>query len=367
MTQVLISYAHTDADPARLLTDELTKAGADVHWGQNLLVRELQGAIEAADLFIVLLSPAYLESEWCRREFDVALHRETELRKRFVHVCQVADTPGAGTGLLRPYDWIDLLPPVDHDKLRHVLTVTGIVTPSPESVSQEGEPAFRNRQVELLAALAGRWSGLREELTPQEFKRLTELVEALAAEAIPSRLVRRAGGVTDHLVDVLPDGHPLLLILEEPALRLASVTTDHRELAAWQSAVAALRARLPGAPPEPTVDDVAGGAAGWVLAAESVDERVLRDRGYDPDDPDLLRLTRPGGEAVWPAFQFRQDGLVRVINRILGVADDPWGVADWWLGEHGWLGGRPAELLGVVDDRVLVQAARDERADGDDA
>ncbi|HKN96834.1 MAG TPA: toll/interleukin-1 receptor domain-containing protein [Pseudonocardiaceae bacterium] len=155
MTRVFLSCTRTDADPARRLTEELTAARVDVFWWQNprvggmQFVRQLQVEIESADIFVVLLSPAYLESNWCLRELDMAVHRETELGRPFVYVCQVADTPHEGSGFLRPYDWLDLLPPIDDDKLAHVRTVIGLAQKSPEPVSTNGVPVFRNRQDEI--------------------------------------------------------------------------------------------------------------------------------------------------------------------------------------------------------------------------
>ncbi|HEX5403904.1 MAG TPA: hypothetical protein VFX16_16580 [Pseudonocardiaceae bacterium] len=218
---------------------------------------------------------------------------------------------------------------------------------------------------ELLAALAEQWSQLREQLAPGQFTRLTELVAALSGEAIPSRLVRRADQIAEYLVETLPDGHPLLLILEQPVLRLANVSTDSAELAAWQSVVGALRFRLPGAEPAPTVDEVARRTSGWLLA-ESIGEAEVRELGHDPDEPELIRLTRSNGDPAWPVFQFVHSGPIRRINQILGAADDPWGAADWWLGANGWLDKPPAQLLGLIDDETLIRAALIERADGDD-
>jgi hypothetical protein len=217
---------------------------------------------------------------------------------------------------------------------------------------------------ELLAALARQWNDIRVAFDQSQTDRLHELVAALVTEPDPGRLVRTAQQIVDLLTDVLPDGHPLLLILERPNHRLTNVRNDHAELAAWQPVVAALRLRLPGERPTPTVDEVAEGASAWLLAADSCTEDEVRGRGHDPDDPDLIRLQRPDGSSQWPAFQFAYPELVRSINRVLDAADDPWGAADWWLGENTWLSGAPATLIGHVADQELTQAALDERAEG---
>ena len=82
------------------------------------------------------------------------------------------------------------------------------------------------------------------------------------------------------------------------------------------------------------------------------------------DDAQAAQLSPPGGPEQLPAFQFGLDGqpipVVVTINRLLEAAADPWGVADWWLGRNAWLNGIPADLLGQVDDALLVLAARAE-------
>ncbi len=222
---------------------------------------------------------------------------------------------------------------------------------------------------ELLIALAAQWDQIRAELGDRA-DQLTSLVAAFVAEVIPHRLNRRAGQIVAFLTGNLPDGHPLLLILEEPTSRLGTPRGEHPELTAWQPVVGALRARLPGMPPTPTVEEVADKASAWLLAADSLTEAQVRAGGHDPDDPDFIRLDRPDGGVQWPAFQFAEPGgpeLVRSINRILRAADDPWGAADWWLGENTWLAGVPARLLGTERAGELIAAALDELAEGEHA
>ena len=48
------------------------------------------------------------------------------------------------------------------------------------------------------------------------------------------------------------------------------------------------------------------------------------------------------------------------INRLLDADDDPFGVADWWLGRNAWLDAIPADLIGQVAAALLVRAARAE-------
>lgn len=69
---------------------------------------------------------------------------------------------------------------------------------------------------------------------------------------------------------------------------------------------------------------------------------------------------------LYPAFQFDAEhhrirpGAARV-NTILRAAEDPWGVASWWISPNGSLHGRaPKELLTEPDgETILVESARD--------
>ncbi len=74
-------------------------------------------------------------------------------------------------------------------------------------------------------------------------------------------------------------------------------------------------------------------------------------------------LGLPAGRGyVYPAFQFdpeRRDVFaeVRAVNERLEAADDPWGVASWWIARHERLGARPADLVGTRRADDLVAAA----------
>jgi hypothetical protein len=75
----------------------------------------------------------------------------------------------------------------------------------------------------------------------------------------------------------------------------------------------------------------------------------------------LLGLQR-GRRYLYPAFQFdvRQRRLfpeVRSVNELLGAADDPRGVACWWVSSNARLGARPLDLIGTDRADHLVEAA----------
>ena len=65
------------------------------------------------------------------------------------------------------------------------------------------------------------------------------------------------------------------------------------------------------------------------------------------DCDDLIYLPTDDGR-MFPQFQFSEHDVkpvVRMINVFMGARTDPWGVAGWWLYEHGRLGFPPHELL----------------------
>ena len=94
-----------------------------------------------------------------------------------------------------------------------------------------------------------------------------------------------------------------------------------------------------------------------LLAADNRSDQPLESSAAG-----VIALPSPEG-LVYPAFQFDEhDRLLPIaaeINELLGAAEDPWGVADWWLSEDASLGARPVDLIGGVraDHDSLRRAA----------
>jgi hypothetical protein len=65
---------------------------------------------------------------------------------------------------------------------------------------------------------------------------------------------------------------------------------------------------------------------------------------------------------LYPAFQFdlarsHVIPVVQEVNRLLGAATDPWGMASWWTSANGRLrDARPMDTVGTDPDAVLVAA-----------
>ena len=102
------------------------------------------------------------------------------------------------------------------------------------------------------------------------------------------------------------------------------------------------------------------GAAAVALGARvSNREKVRRLRRRS------LLLGLPHGNGfLYPAFQFdsRRRSIfseVQSVNERLSSAEDPWGVASWWMSQHSRLGCRPVDLVGTdrADDLPATAGA----------
>src|SRR5882762_5614230 len=157
-----------------------------------------------------------------------------------------------------------------------------------------------------MEVLAQRWLEIRAELDDATFARLRDLVATFATQ--PAGLRADPHDLVALLGTALPRDHPVRAALRETNDRFASTVQDPDTLVAWVNLVASLRGMAVPADPLPTVDDVARGAAAWLLAAPALDAASVLARGVDPGDPDLIVLDSPDGARQWPAFQFDDHG-----------------------------------------------------------
>ncbi len=159
MTRVFISYAKADQQLVPLLVERLRKAGAEPVWWEDAqqrgrsVVRSMEQNIAESDIFVLLLSPQFLTSAWCRHERDLAMHRENDLGRQFIYVLRTGDISRPKTGFLRNYDHLDATPPLTDQKLDGILRTlplgatsetAGVADPSGGPI-----PTFRNRHDEL--------------------------------------------------------------------------------------------------------------------------------------------------------------------------------------------------------------------------
>ncbi|KDN19893.1 hypothetical protein DV20_22600 [Amycolatopsis rifamycinica] len=154
MTRIFLSHTGADSDIAGRLSEAMRERGAEVYDygdrpGQEF-VRGTQSALENADYFVALISPAAMESDWCDLERQTAYHRQIELKRQFVFVVQVQRTPRTGTGFLRVASWIDLLEPQTPDKLTKTLAALGFGDGAPApGTGPTPWTVFHNREDEL--------------------------------------------------------------------------------------------------------------------------------------------------------------------------------------------------------------------------
>jgi formylglycine-generating enzyme required for sulfatase activity len=95
MTQVFISYSRKDLAFVERLAKDLTTAGWDVwydlsslevgdHWG-----KEIQFAIQQSQVFLVVLSPNSIDSEWVEREFLYAGNHKLQIIPLVYETCDL--------------------------------------------------------------------------------------------------------------------------------------------------------------------------------------------------------------------------------------------------------------------------------------
>jgi hypothetical protein len=87
MSQVFISHSHADKGFARKLAADLRKAGhivwideGEINVGDSLIEKIREG-IDRVDYVAAVLSKASIESEWIKRELDIASNREIEEKR----------------------------------------------------------------------------------------------------------------------------------------------------------------------------------------------------------------------------------------------------------------------------------------------
>lgn len=198
---------------------------------------------------------------------------------------------------------------------------------------------------EALDALRQHWDDVQARLDEPARRRLDDLVDRLvtADEIGAQNLVRE---IVQLVAPEMPPGHPVRTALAG-ATRY-TVLRPEWKVRGWT---------LQRAGSGVEVED-------WLLASPHHAAEELRRRGRDPDQPHLIRLTRPDGNVQLPTFQFGDHyeplDLVLAVNRLLDAEHDPWGAADWWLGPNTWLSDVPANLVHIADDGLadsLVAAA----------
>ena len=216
---------------------------------------------------------------------------------------------------------------------------------------------------DALAVLNQQWPDIRTSLASAEATRLDELVVALASEANPVQSEEYGHEISDMLSRSLPREHPFRRALAQETPRSLATTNDPVALSEWQDLSESLDAHVDRPNRPPRRSEVASRARDWLLNVPTFKEPDLRIPRSVLYGPGLIRLDDAFGNLHWPAFQFadRQPRPeVVAINQLFDADDDPWGVADWWLGVHRLIGEPPVALLDRGEHRELYELAQRE-------
>jgi hypothetical protein len=223
---------------------------------------------------------------------------------------------------------------------------------------------------EVITALVEHWDDTVPHLGPRDLRLVAGSIRHLRTSPGDQEAAQAAAAdLTTVLAARLPRGHPVREAIAAGS-RLTAGPADWSVIASVLRAMPDIDVDSLGLAPSAGSAAAASGTAvpgqeadARLLAAPALTDQQVRDHG-NSDGRDLIRLSPADGPVQLPAFQFGPDGtptpVVVAINRLLDAAEDPWGVADWWLGRNAWLDGIPAELLGQVDDALLIMAARAE-------
>ncbi|GAB2719708.1 hypothetical protein [Kitasatospora kifunensis] len=213
----------------------------------------------------------------------------------------------------------------------------------------------------LLSLLREHWDEVSAALGEQGRALLLTRLRSLAEARGDERATKRALHGVKLALFPLPLEHPVRLALDGTRLVAADshpAPQAARELLDWLATSIDLAPQPTSVSDDPSAVIIAD-AQRRLLAAPALGTTEVESLQISGNG--LIRLLDAAGEPRFPAFQFATDGsplpVVTRINGLLLAERDPWGAADWWLAGNSWLGGTPAQLLGLVSDELLTAAA----------
>lgn len=158
MGKVFLSYTEKDSEIASEIVQRLQNAGIEVSDWQNpdergkRFIPWIEKKIPEADAFVVLLSNAYLTSDYCQREKEMAVQIETLRESQFIYVVLVETVDLQKAGFLGSFDHFKLTETRQEKELQKLIDILqGIKTAAPGSgiPPKLYKPDFQNREEEL--------------------------------------------------------------------------------------------------------------------------------------------------------------------------------------------------------------------------
>jgi hypothetical protein len=213
----------------------------------------------------------------------------------------------------------------------------------------------------LLDAVAEHWDSIAALAGPQRAAELRRLIEG-STEPDP---VEARAALADDLLDLLPEGHPVLSLLRSGVMYDIGIERDITP-AELTAQLKRLSVRIGLAAPAPARADLdwfdrTVRARLLALPALAPTEVAVHDSPVGrPATGPLIRLPAADGSLRMPAFQFADRVAIRLVEEVNAMLDaeaDPWGAACWWTDEHARLGGAPAQLLGTAREAAVRAAA----------
>lgn len=136
---VVLSYADQDRVVGREVDDWLTSRGFRV------TPLGPERAIDAAQAFIVLLSPSFLSASRCQDELALAMRHQQQLarvgsQKDFIYILRVAGTADVDDSALEPYPLVDLELASDWTKEVALSKLGSRILAGPRAAAGEAEP-----------------------------------------------------------------------------------------------------------------------------------------------------------------------------------------------------------------------------------
>ncbi|REE97205.1 hypothetical protein [Thermomonospora umbrina] len=202
--------------------------------------------------------------------------------------------------------------------------------------------------IDVIRLLTDTWDEVRPLLDPERGAELTALAGRFADEGDEGERRHIARDIADLLRAALPADHPI-----RRELRGGDRFAPPR--AEWMAVAERLAHRAD--PSRVTAAEVVAGVSDHLRGVPT----VAAEAEGDLDDSGLIKVL-VDGKVRLPSFQFSERPGVRSVitevNRILDVADDPYGALAWWTGGNARFGGRtPVEALDD-DPAAVADAAR---------